>query len=345
MRLAFLILLFLPHTNLIAAQYEGSVSERELAREVQDKGWIAFSARSTRGDWDIFLCRPDGSHIRNLTDTAEYNEALPQFSRDGSKLLYRRLVREEAIHNNRHGEQGALVLANSNGTAPRVLGGIGEYPWASWNPDGTQIACLSIKGISFLALETGEVTGTLARKGFYQQLTWSPDGKWLVGVANSYGTGWSIARMSLETGEANAVNRVDCCTPDWFPSSQQLIFSWRPPGQRANKGYGWTQLWQASADGKTRQLVYAENGRHVYGGHVSPDGRYVLFTGNMREDGDPENAGSPMALIRLSDTPIIGGASEELRILHPKAGTGPVLVLSTGWEPCWTFSEIPGHSR
>ncbi len=137
------------------------------------------------------------------------------------------------------------------------------------------------------------------------------------------------------------MNRVDCCTPDWFPDSQNLVFSWRPPGQAANNGYGWTQLWMADAEGKSRRLLYGEDGRHVYGGHVSPDGKYVLFTGNMQEDGDPGHAGAPMGLMRLSDAPLIGGASRELRKLHPQAGDGPVLTLPVGWEPCWTSSELP----
>ena len=147
--------------------------------------------------------------------------------------------------------------------------------------------------------------------------------------------------MNLANGEVSAVNRVDCCTPDWFPDSRQVIFSWRPPGQKANRGSGWTQLWRADAEGKSRALVYGEDGRHVYGGHVSPDGRYVLFTGNVEEDGDPRQAGAPMGLMRLIDGPIIGGESTELRALHPGAKNGPVLRLPAGWEPCWTFSESP----
>ena len=111
-------------------------------------------------------------------------------------------------------------------------------------------------------------------------------------------------------------------------------------GQKANNGYGWTQLWMADAEGKSRQLVYGEDGRHVYGGNVSPDGKYVLFTGNLQEDGDPGNAGAPMGLMRLSDAPIIGGESKELRALHPKVNNGPVLPLPAGWEPCWTLAEL-----
>jgi Tol biopolymer transport system component len=311
-----------------------------LADEVHAKGWIVFSARSDKEDWDLFVCRPDGSSLRNLTSTPEFNEAAAHFSPDGRKLLYRRLPRTESIDGNRYGEQGELVIADSDGTEPQVLGKPGEYSWASWSPDHKEIACLSIKGISLVNLSNREAIQTLPRKGFFQQLTWSPDGKWLCGVANSYGTGWSIARMELATGAANAVNRVDCCTPDWFPDSENVIFSWRPPGQKGNAGNGWTQLWRADAQGKSRQLVYGEDGRHVYGGHVSRDGRYVLFTGNMQEDGDPGHAGAPMGLMRLSDAPIIGAQSKDLRALHPSANSGPVLTLPIGWEPSWTYAEI-----
>jgi hypothetical protein len=316
-------------------------ADRTLADEVRAKGWIAYAARADKGDWDIFVCRPDGSHIRNLTGTPEHNEFSPQFSRDGRRLLYRRMPRTETIDGNHYGTQGELVLANSDGTQPQVFGAEGEYTWASWSPDGKLLACLSIKGIMFIDVATQQVVRKWERKGFFQQLTWSPDGRWLSGVANSFGAGWSTARMDAETGAANAVNCVDCCTPDWFPDSQHLVFSWRPPGQAANNGNGWTQLWMADAEGRSRRLLYAEDGRHVYGGHVSPDGKYLLFTGNMQEDGDPNRAGAPMGLMRLRDAPLIGGASRELRKLHPGAGDRPVLTLPVGWEPCWTVSELP----
>jgi len=321
------------------AAVEDDASVRALAEEVRSKGWIVFCARSEAGDWDLFLCRPDGSELRHLTRTAEFNEAAPQFSRNGRHLLYRRLPRSENIDGNRYGAQGQLVLADSDGSNAQALGASGEHPWASWSPDGTQMACLSIQGISLVDLASRQTVRTLERKGFFQQLTWSPDGQTLLGVANSFGTGWSVARMDAATGAVSAVSRIDCCTPDWFPGSRNVIFSNRPAGQKGNDGYGWTQLWRADAEGRERGFVYGEDGRHVYGGHVSPDGKYVLFTGNMKEDGDPGNAGAPMGLIRLSDAPIIRGASEDLRALHPGARSGPVLALPSGWEPCWTSAQ------
>jgi Tol biopolymer transport system component len=317
-----------------------SEAVEQLGRQVRDRGWIVFGARSEQGDWDLFACRPDGSERRNLTATPRFNEAAPQVSPDGRHILYRRLDQSEKIDGNHYGEQGELVLARSDGTEPTVLGKAGQFPWATWSPDGAQIACLDIKGISVVDLASRQVLRTLPRKGFFQQLTWSADGRWFGGVANSYGTGWSIARMDAATGTASAVNRVDCCTPDWFPDSKSLVFSWRPPGQKANNGYGWTQLWMADGEGKSRQLIYGEEGRHVYGGCISPDGQYVLFTGNMEENGDPGHLGAPMGLMRLSDAPIITGPSQELRTLHPNTKPGPVLTLPVGWEPCWTSAEI-----
>src|SRR5439155_24545571 len=103
--------LFILATTLARAA-DPSAEVPRLADEVRGKGWIVFSARSEQGDWDLFLMRPDGSRRRALTRTPEWNEAAPQFSRDGTRLLYRRLKREEAINGNRYGEQGALDCRN-----------------------------------------------------------------------------------------------------------------------------------------------------------------------------------------------------------------------------------------
>jgi Tol biopolymer transport system component len=320
---------------------DDSTEVTKLAEEVRGMGWIVSATISPRGDWDLYLMRPDGSERRALTQTPEWNEIWPQWSRDGSKLLYRRLKRGEAVNGNDYGRQGTPVVARSAGPGQLVLGGDGDLPWATWSPDGREVATLGLKGIKFVDVETGQVRRTLERQGFYQQLIWSPDGKWLVGVANNLATSWSIARMNATTGEVNAVNTVDCCTPDWFPDSRSVIFSWRPPGQKTNRGQGWTQIWMADAVGTNPRLVYAKDDRHAYGSCVSPDGKYVIFTGNPKEDGDPEHGGAPMGLMRLGDAPIIEGASHGVRALFPEARNGPILKLPTGWEPCWTINDHP----
>jgi len=318
----------------LAADRLNSLDSRSavLAREVREKGWIVYGSRTRQGDWDLYAMRPDGSDIRNLTNTPDVNEGLPRCSPDGTRILYRRIPIGERFDNNRHGMQGELVMMNSDGTGALAFGKDGEFPWASWSPDGRKLACLSPRGIDLYDIATKKVEAHLDRKGTYQQMIWSPDGKWLTGVANSFDTGWTVVRIEVATGAINPVSKADCCTPDWFPDSSTIIFS--------NRAHDWTQLWMADGEGRERRLILAEDGRHTYGGCVSPDGNYVLFTGNKEEDGDPTNAGAPMGLLRLRDAPMVTGVSFAARKEHPGARDGPVLVLPPGWEPHWTSANL-----
>lgn len=108
--------------SLAAALTAYADSATDLLRsEVAGKGWLIFGARSSQGDWDLFTSRPDGSAAHPITQTRDYNEFAPQVSRDGRKLLYRRLHRAEGISGNDYGEQGELIVANRDGSEPRAL--------------------------------------------------------------------------------------------------------------------------------------------------------------------------------------------------------------------------------
>jgi len=323
-----------------AEQPEQDERAAQLAKEVREKGWIVYSARGENGTWDLFLSRPDGSRRRNITNTAEFEEAGPLFSQDGKKILYRRQAGGTRINHDKWGFQGRPVIANPDGTNPIVIGKEGQYPWASWSPDGKQIACLTMKGIRIVDLANKKVVRKMPRQGIYMQLLWSPDGKWFCGVSNHYGESWTIVRMDVSSGEMNPVHKFQNCTPDWFPDSRRIIFSSRPANQQANKGYGWTQLWMAEGEGKNQRLIYGEDGFHIYGGALSPDGKYVLFTKCTVDGGGSEKSGAPMYVMRLADAPTIGGESSDLRKIHPGTKDGPVLQTGWGWEPCWTYAEI-----
>ena len=123
----------------------------DLAKEVRDKGWIVYSAQSGAGDWDLFVMRPDGSDRRNITRTQDFSEVAGRFSPDGTRLLYYRMAKAEALDNNKYGTH-ELVISRADGTEPVVFGE--AFSWASWSPDGTQIACLSRQGIRFIDLAT-----------------------------------------------------------------------------------------------------------------------------------------------------------------------------------------------
>lgn len=346
MRMIAIVLLAL---NALAATRDPGAAQ--LAREVAGKGWIVYSAHTEKGDWDLFLSRPDGTHVRNITNTPDSNEVGGRFSPDGKRLLFRRIAQGGKVHHDTWGAAGQLVIAKADGSNPEVYGAAGEFPWATWSPDGKQVACLTRTGIEIRDLATKAVIRKLDRQGIYQQLFWSPDGKWFTGPANRFGENWTVVRLNAVTGEVNPVAKFQNCTPDWFPDSRRLVYSSRPANQETADGgaaakaigqparYGWTQLYMSNGDGEKRTLLYGEDGKHIYGGAVSPDGRYVVFT-RSRSDGDLET--SAISVMRLSDAPLIIGESKFLRAQYPNAKSGPVLNIQAGWEPHWTAVAIPG---
>ena len=42
---------------------------------------------------------------------------------------------------------------------------------------------------------------------------------------------------------------------------------------------------------------------------------------------------------------MVSGDSESLRVEYPAARSGPLLDLSWGWEPHWTYSDVISTAR
>ncbi len=131
-----------------------------LAAEVRGRGWVAFSAQTLNGDWDLFRMRPDGSKRRPLIATPEFHEAGVRYSPDSTRLLYYRIPKGDELDNNTYGTF-ELVIADANGAHARVYGR--GYSWASWGPDGRQLACLTSKGIQIVEVNTGRIVRAMIR--------------------------------------------------------------------------------------------------------------------------------------------------------------------------------------
>ena len=144
--------------------------------------------------------------------------------------------------------------------------------------------------------------------------------------------------MDAATGAINATSETDRynCTPDWMPDSQHVLYA---RGIIPQEG-GWAEMWVAGGNGTEKRLLYAEEGRHVYGACASPDGRYLVFTRSKDDLGGKDSTGTRMTLIRWADTPMLGGGSDKLEKRCPGAKRGPRLDLSWGWEPHWTSATI-----
>lgn len=308
-----------------------------FAAELHARGWIVFSAQTPHGDWDLFLMRPDGSARRAFTETREFNEAGARFSPDGKRLLYYRMAKSDAVDNNTYGTFD-LVLADSNGGNAVVYGR--EFKWASWSLDGRQLACLAPKGIQIVDVSSRQIVRTLPRQGIVEQLVWSPDGKAFAGTANGLGAYWNIGRLADDDGRINAVSETERynCTPDWLPDGRHIVYA----RGIIPKQDGRAQLWMASADGREKTMLYAEEGRHIYGACASPDGKYLLFTRSVEDLGAVGKSQTTMAVARRADMPMIGDDSAELRRQFPDAKPARWLDLGPGWEPHWTYGDAPG---
>jgi hypothetical protein len=292
-----------------------------LAAELHDRGWLVFSARTDHGDWDLFVMRPDGSDRRAITDTREFNEAGARFSPDGIRLLYYRMPKAEPVDNNSYGTFD-LVLANADGGEAAVYGN--AFPWASWSPDGKQLACLAPKGIQIIEVATRQVVRQFPRRGIVSQLVWSPDGRRFIGTANGLGPFWNIGCLDPDTGTIHAVSETERynCTSDWTPDAQHIVYARGIIPQQP----GHAELWVARADGTGRRRVFADADHHIYGACASPDGKHVLFTLSREDLGQvPE---IEMAVIRWPPP----GDTNTLSPLR--------LDLGPGWEPHWTARTV-----
>jgi Tol biopolymer transport system component len=137
-----------------------------------DKGQIAFVS-DRDGNNEIYVMAADGSNQINLT-TSQADEASPEWSPDGSKIVYYSQV----------GSTASIYTMDADGSNRNELysGYMSFLPAPSWSPNGTQLAmeCLG-EGSNPPDICVMDADGTnashLTNSAAYDRWpTWSPDG-------------------------------------------------------------------------------------------------------------------------------------------------------------------------
>ena len=187
-----------------------------------DEKWLAFASGGKQED--IFLIRPDGTGLRQLTDDV-HKDRQPRWSPNGQRI---------AFYSDRSGNYEIWAI-NPDGSELHQLTDdpSAAFLYAIWSPDGSRMASFDYQsnvsyifdpGKSWKEQTPDELPPMNEAGDRFGVQDWSRDGKWLAGyVRTKGGDPGGIALFSLETRTYRGV--VDFGEwPSWLGDSRRLLF-------------------------------------------------------------------------------------------------------------------------
>jgi Tol biopolymer transport system component len=187
-----------------------------------DGRWLAFDTFPPQED--LFLVRPDGSELRQLTRDA-YRDRIPHWSPDGRRILF---------YSNRSGRYEAWAILPDGSRAEQLTRTTGESPtYPLWSPDGRRIACsLSTRGMFLvdLARPLGEralqpLPGMQRMAGIFGATSWSADGRRLAGTMTRRDRSPQPGIVIYELGTGRFRRLTDRgVAPAWLHGAPALLY-------------------------------------------------------------------------------------------------------------------------
>lgn len=153
-----------------------------------DGQWIAFvSDRSGEGKAldDIWLMKPDGTGLKNLTDNGyDWEDQFPAWSSDGKQIAF---FRYNLVDKPDQGGAGGLWVMKADGSQPHLAyatEGIAPLFPPVWSPDGKQLAFMrgepKEEDVWVVSLNDGHAIQVSDLPGREGSIAWSPDSRALI---------------------------------------------------------------------------------------------------------------------------------------------------------------------
>jgi WD40-like Beta Propeller Repeat len=318
---------------LVAALLPLTVSSTAQATTPGTNGRIVF-VRDVVGNSEVYSMNPDGSAARRLTWTFFDDESAPDWSPDGSRIVYARFAADGGLPRiwvmNADGSGQTQVTFSAN-----TMGG--DYE-PRWSPDGSTIVFASTRSDAWnLWLVNPDGSGLRRLSSVWaSEPSWSPDGSRL-----AYANGNGISVIGRDGSNPHAITGIYTYTPSWSPDGSRVLFS-RSDGH----------LYTVNVDGSGEQQL--TSGAFRDGGATwSPDGSQIAFdrasAGSSRADlwtiaADSSNArqlttngdgaGAPSwgsSQVVPEPTP---PAAPQIDIAQPADGGGYLPGTITAWYLC-----------
>lgn len=266
---------------------------------------IAFH-RGEGGIYEIFTCRPDGTDVRQLTNTG-YN-ILPSYSFDGRKIVF---------VSRRDGENAQIYVMNVNGLGVvRITNDTYSNMEPMFSPDGTKIVFMRSSGIGDrYKIWTMNANGSnpvqlTSGAGSDQNPSWSPDGAKIAFHSNR--DAQSHPNIYTMNADGSSIQRITFGTdfdgnPNWSPVGRRIAF--------ASGG----QITIVNADG-SNPISISDPTKTDLTPYWSPDGTRIVF---MRQS----DKGIPSVYTMAAD-----GSD-----VVPVAEASPLYSVDPAWSP---FSRL-----